>query len=99
MARSVRRSAAQTQCRTATESCGSMGIFLLCYYVYIHMITEESSSVKGSSMYFLQYVCGVLLVRRQTRFSHAASSHCMSLQRDAPASTLMNAKRPILPRK
>src|SRR5260370_23501369 len=52
MARSVRRSAAQTQCRTATESCGSMSVFLLCYYVYIHVITGESSSVKGS---FVRY--------------------------------------------
>ncbi len=44
--RSVRRSAAQTQCRTVTEFFGSMDIFLPFYYVYIHIITEDSSSVK-----------------------------------------------------
>src|SRR5215471_13327108 len=32
-------------------------------------------------------------------FAQATSSHCISLQSDAPESALMNAKRPILPRK
>src|SRR6266699_1243329 len=37
--------------------------------------------------------------RTPLNFAQAISSHCISIQRDAPESALMNAMRPILPRK